>query len=61
MEEAFATIKIELYKFHTTNLKGKIDTGSGGNILLLRTLKQLYPAKYRLMEHHLTQDIFQQS
>lgn len=40
---AYATIRIEAYPGRFTNLKGKVDTGAQGNILPIRTFKNLYP------------------
>ena len=41
--EAYATIQIQPYRDRHTNLRGKADTGAQGNILPLRTFKNLYP------------------
>jgi len=41
--EAFASIKIEPYPTHTTNLRGKVDTGAQSNILPLRTFRNIFP------------------
>lgn len=41
---AYATLCIEPYSNRTTNLRGKVDTGAEGNILPLRTYRQLFPA-----------------
>ena len=43
--EAYAIIKIEPYVGRTTNLKGKVDTGAAGNILPMRTFKQIFPKR----------------
>ena len=43
--QAYATLKIEPYPGISTNLKGKIDTGSQGNILPLRTFAKLFPKR----------------
>ena len=41
--EAFTTLRIEAYPGRFTNLRGKIDTGAQGNILPIRTFRNLYP------------------
>ena len=41
--QAYATIQIEPYPGRCTNLYGKLDTGSQGNIMPLRTYANLYP------------------
>jgi hypothetical protein len=41
--QAFATIKIERLPGQCANLSGKIDTGSQGNILPVRTFAKMYP------------------
>ena len=45
--QAHAKIRIEAYPGRSTNLHGKIDTGSQGNILPLRTYLQIYPQHVR--------------
>ena len=41
--EAYASIEIKYTEKRDANLHGKIDTGSQGNILPLRTYKKMYP------------------
>ena len=41
--EAYAVIKMEPYVGQTKNLCGKVDSGAQGNILPLRTYKQIFP------------------
>ena len=43
--QAHAKIRIEAYPGRSTNLYGKIDTGSQGNILPLHTYSQIYPQR----------------
>ena len=45
--QAHAKIRIEAYPGRSTNLHGKIDTGSQGNILPLHTYSQIYPQRIR--------------
>ena len=45
--QAHAKIRIEAYPGRSTNLHGKIDTGSQGNILPLRTYLEIYPQHVR--------------
>jgi transposase InsO family protein len=40
---ATATIRIEPYPNIKTNLRGKVDTGAEGNLLPLRTFRQIFP------------------
>ena len=43
-DEALATIRIEAYPKRETNLRGKADTGAQGNIMPLRTFRNIYPS-----------------
>jgi len=45
--EVFATIRIEAYPDKQTNLYGKVDTGSQGNILPMRTYSAIYPSRVK--------------
>ena len=48
--EAFASVKIKLSDKQVANLHGKIDTGSQGNILPLRTYQQMYPDDGKILQ-----------
>ncbi|XP_068227920.1 uncharacterized protein [Palaemon carinicauda] len=41
--EAYASLKIEPYPDRTTNLRGKVDTGTQSNILPLRSFRNIFP------------------
>ena len=52
--EAYASIKIKPFKNQIANLHGKIDTGSQGNVLPLRTYHKMYPDDSKHIKHSST-------
>ena len=52
--EAYANIKIKPFKNQITNLHGKIDIGSQGNVLPLRTYHKMYPDDSKHIKHSST-------
>ena len=52
--EAYASIKIKPFKNQIANLHGKIDTGSQGNVLPLRTYHKMYSDDSKHIKHSST-------